>query len=216
MIKPEMILNRQINYLIIKETWCVLNGPKTQLDLYGELNMSRQLYSRIMTGQCDTQLDAQAKYCSENTGVDIGIFRGKKIISIDGIGYDSWENFFGYMYSDKKSKDYQSFMKKLRYQISLAAQIVQKQGDAILGIDENLRLLILFSKYGSKQDVLNNYTRLNNIIRAMESIDINFLESVFELEQDENKFSTLEKYRLALRNQYELTNSVYIYRKNSK
>lgn len=100
----EIILNRKINYSIIRYYWDILKGfvktrvnKKTnemELGLYDIININKNKYDSIVNEGAEIDLDKVAVHIQSITGIDKKYFLGEKMLYIDGMEFALWKDYF--------------------------------------------------------------------------------------------------------------------------
>lgn len=98
-----IILNRKINYSLIRYLWDMLKGyvdisdwsdSKGKISLYDTFNIKRTKYNRIVYTEYYVNLEKTATALHRLTGIEKDIFNGKKAFYIEGIKYEEWQKHF--------------------------------------------------------------------------------------------------------------------------
>lgn len=98
----KIVLNRKINYSIIRYMWDNIKGyvdsnyysSKDMIGLYDTFRIGRTRYNRIVYSDDNIKLDKDALFLQRETGVEKEIFNGKKAFEVDGISRDEWKEHF--------------------------------------------------------------------------------------------------------------------------
>lgn len=102
-IDEDIILNRKINYSIIRYLWDMLKGyvdisdwsdSEGKVSLYDIFNIKRTKYNRIVYTEYAVNLEKTATVLHRLTGIEKEIFNGKKAFQIEGIKYTEWKKHF--------------------------------------------------------------------------------------------------------------------------
>lgn len=118
--------NRQVNYIIINIFWKHTHHGERIETLYRKLNMQRNSYGRVMSGDPYNTPNLERKWQSR-TNKDVGLYvlglskacmLGKERIEIDGIGRAEWEDYLSYRYggpnTEEEEKEKKKFETKLK------------------------------------------------------------------------------------------------------
>lgn len=100
------ILNRQINYTIIRRLWKYIKGTVDsnypQDNLYNVLPFTRNAYTLLVTGSTyqTPNINKTRKRKLEETGVSLEVFTGDVVLTLTSITREEWALYFKYKYPD--------------------------------------------------------------------------------------------------------------------
>lgn len=95
-LSPEILLNRQINYTILKMLWTLREDKKPISDFYIETGINRNRYRSIVTNDetRTPRLKEVAEYLSKKSGVPEEVYLGETTFSLKEISTDEWKDYF--------------------------------------------------------------------------------------------------------------------------
>lgn len=123
-ISAEILLNRQINYIIIEKMWEYFNKGEDKQSFYELLGIPKNTYSRIRTADTYNTANLEARWAHKNSplhklGLSKEIMTGLEQIQVDGITKEDWEEYLRFRYKDTepgsfRTSQMQSVNKKLK------------------------------------------------------------------------------------------------------
>lgn len=101
-VNENVLLNRKINYSIIRYLWDIVKGyvdsspwsDDNRISLYEAVNIKRTRYNRIVYTEYAMNLDKTAHSLHKLTSIERDIFNGKKAFHVEGINHEDWERHF--------------------------------------------------------------------------------------------------------------------------
>jgi len=108
---PTHVLNRQINYTIIRKLWKYIKGSvesENQKDnLYTVFPFTRNAYTLLVSGNTyqTPKINKTRRRKLEETGVSVAVFTGEVMLTLTSITRDEWDIYFKCRYPDPESKD---------------------------------------------------------------------------------------------------------------
>lgn len=103
----KILFNRQVNYIIIQKLWKYLErkypGFNNGETLYDRLDITANMYSRILTANTYQRVDLDKKWKVQNSklkriGLSEEIMTGREMLIIDDITKDDWVSYIRYRY----------------------------------------------------------------------------------------------------------------------
>jgi len=97
---PRYVLNRQINYTIIRKLWKYIKGSveseNPRDDLYSVFPFKRNAYTFLVSGNTyqTPRINKTRRIILENTGVSIEVFTGEVDLALTSIPRDKWALYF--------------------------------------------------------------------------------------------------------------------------
>lgn len=228
---PEIILNRKINYSILRVYWDILNHSVN--GLYDAIGFGKTKYDSIIYDGYNKSLDKEAVHLQMITGINKEFFTGKKRFEIDKseILLIDWQQYFNLCSirkglksgeikeaEDYKSGEYKKFLviekgslntnesiKKVQEEISeFINKIKQKLRYTKYAYDDNIDMFMLkyFIQNGKPY---TTESRLQNLIRFLGRVNSSQLSNISN--------ETLEVYVEMLTYQLKISEAVLAVRK---
>lgn len=175
-ISEETLLYRQINFLFINKMWKSVNPQREIKELYDMLGVTRNYYSRVMSGDTYNIPDLTRKW-NENgksglhvLGLPKEYMMGEKVIEMDYININNWKKYLA-VRNDTKNKDHEYILAEFN-------SLFRKEINALkrVGLNPNsektIDMLYYFVVTGDKggknaQDVV-----IRNLIFTLENIPL--------------------------------------------
>ena len=128
----DMILNRQINFLVMRKMWQDIRGRAKkgetgQVTIYQAFHMSRERYTRAINGDPVRFSQKELRELLVKTGVSAEIFQGVICFQFEAITRSDWEKLFAL-----RSEDIQ---KARSYEKNLYGQITKRDLDMVTNPD---------------------------------------------------------------------------------
>lgn len=151
------VLNRQINYTIIRRLWKYIKGSVESDDprdnLYSVFPFTRNSYTLLVSGNIDQipKINKTRRRKLEETGVSIDVFTGDIELTLSNIKTSDWENYFKHRYPDEYSNhstlDRDDTLRKMNYKLINEFKTIRKYSH-----DSNFFKLYYFISNGKKYD----------------------------------------------------------------
>lgn len=178
----EKFFNCQINYIIIGKLWHYLK--KSPQDLYFELGITENKYSKIRTGACPFEF-LEKRWDEQNSplkrlGLPKEIMLGDSIIDLNGISKKDWEEYTFLRYggdNDKNTNDNDNTSKKNKMRT-----FDRKLRKAFSDLDDsktksNIGKLYYFIKYGIALDDTVDDREMKVLQDALKKIKIGHIKA---------------------------------------
>lgn len=167
----EILFNRQVNYLIIEKLWKYKH--KNIDDLYTLLGINANIYSRIRKPNEYNTVNLENYWNRKENrlnklGLSEEIMTGKKMMEINGIKKEDWEEYLQYRYGEKKEKNRNSQM------VSFDRKIKEAFGK--LSVNESIKgdidRLYFFVTYDRPVDSGTRDIEMQDLLTSLNRIDI--------------------------------------------
>lgn len=212
-IDREMILNRMINYTIIKMLWKLRNDGKSMETFYmgkeygGGIGISRNKYSRIINDAGQPRLGEDSVRLQKETGVSKDIYMGSTVFSVHEFERDKWKIYFKNkndysvgIINAKVREDIESNIKDFENKLLVKLKSISKD----IETDENLFRAYYYFSLGDKFKGTMDDRDITLLIGRLDDIDFLRLDNV-ELEN-------LKDYEKALKKQLEIVVAISKYK----
>lgn len=212
-IDREIILNRRINYTIIKKLWKLRNDGKSMETFYmekeygGGIGISRNKYSRIINNAEQPRLGEDSVRLQKQTGVSKDIYMGRTFFSVHEFERDKWETYFKNkndysvgIINDKERKNIESSNKDFENKLLGKLKSISKDTET----DENLFRAYYYFSLGDKFKGTMDDRDITLLIGRLDDIDFLRLDNV--------ELKNLKHYEKALKKQLELVVAINKYK----
>ena len=211
-LSEDVILNRRINYTIIKILWSLREDQAKISQFHEYIGIKRDRYRCIiMPNKSRTpRLKGITQGLSSKSDISQAIFVGERAFSITGIEKAEWSKYFSLIdvfLRDTKQKDSVGFKGAKEYKIKHENKVIEKIKEDVtkLNVDKNLYNAY---QYFTKSDLLNNpigeAEKIKKLIEGMQR------EKVDQLEQLTT--DVLTEYRDELKKQLYMVSTLCEYR----
>lgn len=213
-IPDNELVNRQINYTIIKNLWLLRNNEdgSRMADFYDYIQIDRNKYRSIITKDKGRtpRLGEVAKDLEIVSGVPEEIYTGKKAFNVKGFIREQWEKYFEDMDSSLHAKDKQKQEEAKKNCKVFERQLRRKLQDVPLSrtIDTRLYCAYVYFVEGKKANVSDESVRMRRVLNDLKSMSFDNLERLRSAE--------LFEYIKELEKQVEMATTIYNYKKFQK
>lgn len=147
-VSTDIIVTRQINYIILEKLWTYVNKKASVIELYDILGLKENAYSMIRSGNTIRYVNlenrAKWKMSSDNEesdskddsdnrkksgpkkghllklGLSMEVMTGKEMIEVNGITREDWEEYLKQRYEMEKSPERTKVMREMTKKLHLA------------------------------------------------------------------------------------------------
>lgn len=169
--EQDMILNRQINFLVMRKMWKDIRGRAKKGQggkdtIYQAFGMSRERYTRAINGDPVRFSEQELHDLMLQTGVNSAIFQGASSFQFEAISRSAWKKLFELRAKDiKKAREYES---------NLYRQITKKDLDVVTNPD--IYRLAVYLRTSAPVTNIQLEEAVQEKINWIDKTDINSLE----------------------------------------
>lgn len=193
---PEILFNRQVNYLIIEKMWEYKNKGIDKSIFYSLIGINKNMYTRIRTADTYDCPNLNNKWESPNsslrkTGLSLEIMTGLEMIEVEGISKEDWKKYLKYRY-DKNDKSY--------YRTSYMRTVNKKLKTVFDGLDMDkkdkraINKLMYFFTYGRAIDLDIPDKEMLDLRESLNNVTINKIKACDKKLRYEIYTALKEKY----------------------
>lgn len=172
----EKAFNCQINYIIIDKLWHYLGKPPK--DLYRQLDITENKYSKIRTGECPlafmTKLWDRQNNPLQKLGLPKEVMLGDSMIEIKGISRKEWEEYISKRYEgSSNNKDRKNRMRNFDGKLKKAFSDLTDASKP----KSNIGKLYYFIKHGAASDDAIDDREMRELQEALKKIRIEHIKN---------------------------------------
>lgn len=194
---PEVLFNRQVNYLLIEKMWEYFHKNEDKEKLYKLLGLDKNIYSRIRTADTYFCVDLEKRWETKNSplrkiGLSKEIMVGYEPIETEDISLVEWEEYINYRYVDRESNylrsySMQCFNKKLKQMFDKLEPDKKTKSDVVK--------LFYFFKYGRAVTLDMPDAEMVDLRDSLKNVTIDKMKVCDKILRKEVYETLREKYR---------------------